>query len=239
MRPALSIITTTDPVAGQLPALLQALSLQAEQASSYYEVVIVDDLSLWRAPGKPVLPPYPNLFLRPLTPKRRRGQQHALLKGVFIARAPFVLTIDPDLYRCIDDIPVMMGMINDQCWAVHGVRTRRDDMTAVRRLGSMLANTSSALITGLDVPDIGSPVTLFSRRAIATLPQPNVKAGHVRLHSYLLLGDKLAFHLLRDGSPAHAKSQYSFLMLASLFLRLIWDSLMMRLDIVRRLKAPK
>lgn len=235
-RPALSVITTTDPVARQLPALLEALSLLASQTSSHYEVVIVDDLAQWQPPNSVALPSYPNLHIRPLLPERSEGQQRALLKGVFIAKAPLILTIDPDLYPCTHDIPIMMGMINDHCWAVHGVRTQRADITSIRRQGSALANMVTSLITGLEVPDVGSPITLFSRRAINTLPLPSVKVVHARLYSYLMLGDRLAWHPLKCGSPANVGSQYSLPRLSLLFLRLVMESIIARRAIGKHLK---
>lgn len=222
--PQLSIVTTTDPVARQLPYLLAALQRLAEQEATCYQVIIVDDLGQWQNEAPPPIEDYPSLILRLLRPAVRQGQSQAILRGISIADTPYILTIDPDLHLCVAEIPAMMKHFDRCILAVHGYRSRRPDIGLVRKVGSLAANLLVRFITGLSVPDIGSPVTLFQRHALAQITIPEQAKRNPRLYIYASLGSALSIHKLHHGSPSKSPSQYSFVQLSRLIGKLLVDS---------------
>ncbi|MDF1629950.1 MAG: glycosyltransferase [Alcanivoracaceae bacterium] len=233
-QPSLSVVTTTDPVAKQLPQLLLSLSKLACQQDGVYEVVVVDDLGYWQTAPKPRAAQYPGLELSLITKTARHGQQAAILLGIQQAKAPLILTIDPDLHPCAGEIPEMISLLSDKVWAVHGARSQREDIGRLRRVGSHMANFMVQTITGLKVKDMGSPVTLVTRRALEAMRMPAGAAANPRIFGYIALGPALAVHTLTKGTVRHAPSQYSLMSLALLFAGLLISSLKTRLAIQRR-----
>lgn len=228
-RPALSIVTTTDPLARQLPLLLEALAAVSTEQGQCYEVVVVDDLAQWREVGSPEHRDFPSLLVKEIRPEQRLGQPGALERGFQEAQAPLILTIDPDLYPCVTEIPRMMEMLNAHVLAVHVVRGSRPGVSVLRRAGSSIVNFLVQRITGLNVRDIGSPVTLFDRRVLAMIPPaPAHRQINLRLRAYLMLGDRLTcFHLkteTRDANPSH----YNLARLIQATWRLLRDALYLR-----------
>ena len=109
--PLLSIITTTDPAARQLPKLLDALSSLATQMSQSFEVIVIDDLKLWPSSDDCHLDTYPGLVIHPLWYPEYRGQLRAMLSGIMIAQGDSILTIDPDMHPCVPEIPGMQSTV--------------------------------------------------------------------------------------------------------------------------------
>lgn len=230
--PYLSVITTTDPVARQLPRLLAALSSLAQQQAGVIQAVIVDDLRQWQGADSAPDYSYPGLSITLISPPRRLGQARALSLGITHADAPVLMTIDPDLHACVQEIPAMMSMLGGGIKAVHGHRMMRPDTVLSRRIGSYLANQMVRLLTGLRVHDIGSPITLLDRCLLTTLQPPDSRVN-ARLYMYLALGPALATYSLKHGTDARTPSQYSLIALAGVFVRLLRDSLRTRRAIQR------
>ena len=228
LKPGLSVVTTTDPVAGHLATLLQQLSAQAEACGEQFEVIIVDDLKLWHSAAAVALPALPGLTLRPLWYPEKRGQLSAMLAGLGLARADVVLTIDPDMFACVVELPALRQQLRPGIHLVHAARTARPDAGHVRRFGSLLANLAVRLITGLRVPDLSSPVTLLRRPAAQDLLGCVGHIRNARLYLYVRLGQALSVYPLRHGAPSDSPSQYRLLTLIALFFSLIRDSMEVR-----------
>ena len=228
-NPVLSIVTTTDPEAENLPRLLAALSSLALAETGCYEVIIVDDLQQWSSEQPPEPDALPGLIIRPIQCAPRQGQLKAIQTGLARAKAELILTIDPDLYPCVPEIPHMMAMINDTTPAVHAVRSQRSDLGAFRKLASRLVNIVVRKITGLSVPDIGSPITLFRKDVLQAIPgntsgyQPNL-----RLRGYLFLGSRLCCYYLKNETHAESSSHYDARQLVVTSWRLLRDAIHLR-----------
>ena len=224
----LSIITTTDPVTQKLPFLLESLSCLAQSRSEHYEVIIVDDLEQWKS-KKHVEFTFPSLSVKPIQPKKKQGQLKAILTGLQEAKAPLVLTIDPDLYPCVPEIPNMMKMINENIFAVHAVRSSRPGTSFFRLAGSVAINMLVRKITGLKVRDIGSPITLFDRKVFSILPlHPSSKNSNPRLQYYLRLNSKLTSYKLRQCSTSNGLSHYNLLQLIKTSYKLLESAMSLR-----------
>lgn len=227
----LSVVTTTDPLGGQLPFLLKALSSYALESQQPVEVVVVEDMKLWpthevsRHPGH-----YPGLCIRLVQYPERRGQLQAILTGISQATGRYVLTIDPDMHRCVGEIPRMLSFMQHGYLLVHGVRSSRPDIGLLRRFGSILANKAVRLVSGVRIRDIGSAVALFHRSALDVL-ETLMQEGNPRLRLYHVLGDRVGFYPLMEGSIAGVPSQYRLTRLIAHFLALLRDSLVFRMEL--------
>lgn len=227
-QPDLSVVTTTDPVAGHLPALLMQLSALACACGELFEVIIVDDLKQWQSAATISLPSLPGLILRPLWYPEQRGQLPAMLSGLAQANADTVFTTDPDMFACVTELPALRQRLQPGIELVHAARTTRPDAGPLRRIGSTLANLTVGLITGLRVTDLNSPMTLLRRTAAQDLLD---SVGHIRnprLYLYASLGPALSTYPLACGAPAGSPSQYRLFTLIALFFSLIRDSMEVR-----------
>lgn len=227
-QPGLSVVTTTDPVAGHLPALLTQLSVQAEACGELFEVIIVDDLKQWQSAAAITLPALPGLILRPLWYPEQRGQLAAMLAGLALASADVVVTTDPDMFACVVELPALRQQLQPGIQLVHAARTDRPDAGPLRRAGSLLANLAVRLIAGLQAPDLNSPVTLLRRTAAQDLLGCVGRIRNPRLYLYASLGPALSVYSLRHGTPAGSPSQYRLFTLIALFFSLIRDSMEVR-----------
>ena len=226
--PLLSIITTTDPAARQLPKLLDALSSLATQMSQSFEVIVIDDLKLWPSSDDCHLDTYPGLVIHPLWYPEYRGQLRAMLSGIMIAQGDSILTIDPDMHPCVPEIPGMQSLMAQGYDIVHGERTYRPDISWLRQQASAIVNITVRLVGGIKVSDIGSPIALLQRTTLFQLEGSRLN-GNPRLNLYRLLGDRVACYPLTHGCPANTDSQYSLIMLIMTFLILFKDCFLLRL----------
>lgn len=228
--PALSVVTTTDPVARQLPLLLEALSSLAVHEHKRYEIIIVDDLGQWKTEKPPACDAMDGLTIKTVQPYQRQGQLKAIQQGLAQATSPLILTIDPDLYACVPEIPDMVAMIDDMTLAIHAVRGEREDVGLFRQIASDIVNSFIRTITGLEVKDIGSPITLFKRDVLDMLPPiSSGKQPNLRLRAYLILDDRLACYNLKAGATSSASSHYNLVHLIGTTWRLLRDAINIRL----------
>lgn len=207
---SLSIITTTDPLTGHLPALLSELSSLAIKEKAQYEVVIVDDLQQWKDSAPPLSAEYKNLLINLITPSEHAGQLGAILNGISYAKGSLLLTIDPDLYPCVHEIPELLALLNTNTHAVHGVRKHRSDANQVRMWGSKFINWLICRITGLRIDDIGSPICLFKKEILTLLPSSEEERQiNPRLLCYFKLADQLSSYTLRSSAVKGEVSHYT------------------------------
>jgi len=214
-KPTLTVVTTSDPVARNLPRLLSALSRLAVHSAETIEVIIVDDLKYWPTKEAAAPPSYPGLLTRTIWYPERVGQLAAVIRGLQTATAEQVLTIDPDMYKCTTEVPKMRRLLTGDTCIVHGYRCNRRDASYVRRAGSWLANALVRHITGIQVPDIGSPIALLKHDVLA---EHLIDEGNPRLNAYIELGTRVAAYPLENGADRNTPSQYSpYNLLVTLF----------------------
>lgn len=223
----ISVVTTTDPIARQLPKLLDTLSLLATENSKIIEVIIVDDLKQWPK-GNISIPPHSGLLIRALWYPESRGQMCAIISGIEITRGQRILTIDPDMYECVAEIPAMISLLDKGTFqAVHGKRIARPDTGRLRLLASAMINALVRHIAKIDIPDIGSPILLINRDILAKIALR--ENGNPRISAYAKLGSSITVYTLRCSSKI-SPSQYSTITLAKLFFKMILDSFRIRLQ---------
>ncbi|WP_272961832.1 glycosyltransferase [Alcanivorax jadensis] len=207
---SLSIITTTDPLAGQLPNLLHALSSLATEQGKIYEVVIVDDLNQWKTNPAPIESDFLNLKIKAIRPEQHIGQIKAMTLGLLQAKSPVILTIDPDMYPCVPEIPAMQALLNDYTLAVHGVRQSRYDTSLFRLFASAIFNWLVRKLTGLATKDFGSPVTLFQKEVLENLDLYATGGPNIKMYAYMQLGPRLGSYEISNAATPIGASHYRF-----------------------------
>lgn len=118
----------------------------------------------------------------------------------------------------------MVQLINNETLVVHGVRSSRPDAGCIRLLGSSIINFLIRKITGLNIYDIGSPITLFDRKALETITLTTSTQRNPRLEAYLKLKNKLAIYNLRGSPSKKNPSHYKLTQLFKLSKTLLADA---------------
>lgn len=225
----ISVVTTTDPRAGHLPALLQELSLLARDSQLDIEVVVVDDMKLWPSQEIANSESHPGLTIKPIWYPERRGQLEAMLSGITAAKNDIIYATDPDMFSCVKELPEMLVKLDEKTSLIHGARTVRGDIGLSRRLGSKVANLAVRLITGISAPDLQSSIALLRRSHVVPLLSTATEHTNIKLYLYARLGPALKIHWLKGSTPSGSPSQYHYLSLASVFIQLIKDSIKLRI----------
>lgn len=130
-------------------------------ADSVYEVIVVDDGStdqtltrLRQQGGAP---------LTIVELSRNSGQSAAMAAGLSMATGAFVATLDGDGQNDPADIPQLIRVAQSTgADLVAGIRAKRQDGWLLRRLPSQLANRLIHRLTGIDHPDFGCTLKLFT-----------------------------------------------------------------------------
>jgi undecaprenyl-phosphate 4-deoxy-4-formamido-L-arabinose transferase len=106
---------------GSLPALIQRLQATLTAAGLTYEVILVDDGSRdssWAVVQEQARLHY---FVRGVRLRRNYGQHNALLCGIRKAAHEVIVTMDDDLQHPPEEIPKLLGKLNEGFDVVYGV----------------------------------------------------------------------------------------------------------------------
>jgi dolichol-phosphate mannosyltransferase len=129
-----------------------------------FEVIMIDDGSTDATPRllRDGLSQYP--WLRVLRMDRNGGQSAAFDAGFKAARGLLIATIDADLQNEPEEIPRLIGLLDD-CDMVTGWRQRRND-TKRRRLQSRIANAIRNWISQEDIHDSACSLKVYKRACL-------------------------------------------------------------------------
>ncbi|MBV9786263.1 MAG: glycosyltransferase family 2 protein [Acidisphaera sp.] len=160
------------PLIGEIRAALADTALADIPA----EIVYVDDGSTDDTAARLAeAAALPELRLVRRRHRRPGGQSAAILTGVRAAGGTWIATLDGDGQNDPADIPALLARALAEERAggapvlVTGHRTRRQD-SAVKRLGSRVANGVRAALLRDRTPDTGCGLKLFRRDAFLALP---------------------------------------------------------------------
>lgn len=95
--------------------------------------------------------------------RRNFGQTAAMAAGFANARGDLIITLDGDLQNDPDDIPMILGKIEEGYDVVSGWRVNRKDKFLTRRVPSVCANWLISKITGVQLHDYGCTLKAYRR----------------------------------------------------------------------------
>lgn len=133
-----------------------------------YEMIFVDDGSTDATPS--LLEKIRSSDGRVLVINFRRnfGQTAAFAAGFDYASGEVIITMDGDLQNDPDDIPKLIGMLEDND-IVSGWRRRRQDPFISRRLPSMIANWIISRVTGVTLHDYGCSLKAYRSNVVKNI----------------------------------------------------------------------
>ncbi len=116
------------------------------------------------------------------------GQIAAFSAGFTQAKGDVIVTLDADLQNFPEDVPLLIGKINEGYSIVGGIRNARRD-TVPRKLVGAVANYINYALTRVKVKDIGCSIKAYKRHIVEGLRSP---AGTVKFNAVA------AFSLTKD-----------------------------------------
>jgi glycosyltransferase involved in cell wall biosynthesis len=133
-----------------------------------WEVIFVDDGSRDKsvqvlrqlAQGDPE-------HVRVIVFRRNFGQTAAITAGIDHAKGDIIILLDADLQNDPDDIPLLLGKLDEGYDVVSGWRKIRKDNALTRTLPSVMANALISAVTGVHLHDYGCTLKAYRRDALA------------------------------------------------------------------------
>lgn len=150
-----------------LPALFEAISRALGPEGEAWEVVFVDDgstdasLDILRqlAAREPE-------HVRVIVFRRNFGQTAAIAAGLDHCRGEIIVLLDADLQNDPQDIPLLLGKLDEGYDVVSGWRKLRKDNALTRTLPSVIANALISAVTGVHLHDYGCTLKAYRRSAL-------------------------------------------------------------------------
>lgn len=153
------MISVVIPIHNEEPAILplyDRLTAVLRQIGRPYEILFIDDSSTDRS-----FELLANLVetdgrLKVIRLRRNFGQTAALAAGFDEAEGQVIIALDGDLQHDPEDIPALLGKIDEGFDIASGWRKQRIDNALTRRLPSRVANWLMARISGVGLRDFGT-----------------------------------------------------------------------------------
>lgn len=159
--PEISVVVPVFNEAPNLRPLIDGILGVMRPVGRPFELILVDDGSTDDSRGviraiKSESPELRAVFLR-----RNFGQGAAMTAGFDHAKGDIVITMDGDLQSAPEDIPRLIGKLEEGYDLVSGWRRERKDPFFSRRLPSILANWLIGITTGVRLHDYGCTLKAY------------------------------------------------------------------------------
>jgi glycosyltransferase involved in cell wall biosynthesis len=219
-RGSVSIVIPVFNEAENLEELCQEITAAAGRLDRPFEIIFIDDGSTdgsW-----PILaglqkkdPQVKIIRLR-----KNFGQTAALVAGFDYAGGDIIISLDADLQNDPDDIPRLIGKLEEGYDIVSGWRKNRQDRFLSRRVPSAVANWLISRITRVRLHDYGCSLKAFRREVVK-----NIRL-YGELHRFIPaiasnMGVAIAEVKVHHRARRHGKSKYNIFK----FTRVILDTL--------------
>src|SRR5499427_7373906 len=147
------------PVHNEEPSLLplyDRLTAVMESVQRQYEILFVDDASTDRSFELLANLVETDERLKVVRLRRNFGQTAALSAGFHEAKGEVIIAMDGDLQHAPEDIPALLGKINEGYDIASGWRKERVDNAITRKIPSRIANWLMAQASGINLRDFGT-----------------------------------------------------------------------------------
>ena len=200
-RPSVSVVVPTYNERATLKELCSRLDAVLATSAYQYEIILVDDGSNddSREVIRGLLKTCP--IVRFIRFRRNFGKSAALAVGFRAARYPIVVTMDADLQDLPEQLPLLLGKLNEGFDLVSGWRqNRRDKLT--KRLASRLYNWTTATLTGVRLHDINCGFKCYRKEVL------NEVLVYGERHRYIPVLASYRGFLLGEVKIDHAERQH-------------------------------
>jgi len=136
--------------------LYDRLTVTLESLHRPYEILFIDDASTDRSFELLSNLVETDAHLKVIRLRRNFGQTAALSAGFHEAKGAIVIAMDGDLQHAPEDIPALLGKIDEGYDIASGWRKDRVDNAITRKLPSRIANWLIARASGLELRDFGT-----------------------------------------------------------------------------------
>ncbi len=159
--PEISVVVPVFNEAPNLRPLIDGILGVMRPVGRPFELILVDDGSTddSRRVIRAIRSESPEL--RAIFLRRNFGQGAAMTAGFDHARGDIVITMDGDLQSAPEDIPRLIGKLEEGYDLVSGWRRERKDPFFSRRLPSILANWLIGIATGVRLHDYGCTLKAY------------------------------------------------------------------------------
>ena len=147
------------PIHNEEPSILplyDRLTAVLETLRRSYEILFVDDASTDRSFELLANLVETDGHLKVIRLRRNFGQTAALSAGFHEAKGDIVIAMDGDLQHDPEDIPALLGKIDEGYDIASGWRKERVDNALTRRIPSRVANWLMAKASGIELRDFGT-----------------------------------------------------------------------------------
>jgi glycosyltransferase involved in cell wall biosynthesis len=203
-----------------LPTLIERLEPVLRQASSSFEVVLVNDCSpdrSWEVISD-LADTHP--WISAIDLVRNFGQHNALLCGIRAAQFDIIVTMDDDLQNPPEEIPKLLAVLaQSDCDVVYGT-TKQKQQGLARNFATFATKVALRTVVGKDVVRQVSPFRAFRTRVAAAFR--HFEAPFVSIDVLLTWGtSKFASTNVRHEPRRGGSSGYTIRKLASYTINLV------------------
>lgn len=160
LRDGLTVVVPVYNSAETLPELIKRLKQVLSAVGRDFEVILVDDGSSdssWEVIESIAKS---NQWVRGVSMMRNYGQHNATLAGVRAARYSITVTMDDDLQHPPEELPVLLGAMNDNVDVIYGVAVQ-EPHSVLRNVASVVTKFALQSATGADNAKVVSAWRLF------------------------------------------------------------------------------
>src|SRR5258708_3141890 len=152
----LSIVVPIHNEEHSILPLYDRLTLVLVQVRRAYEIIFIDDASTDRSFELLANLVQTDQHLKVIRLRRNFGQTAALSAGFHEARGKVIIAMDGDLQHAPEDIPALLGKIEEGFDIASGWRRDRVDNPLTRKIPSRIANWMMSKASGVDLHDFGT-----------------------------------------------------------------------------------
>jgi glycosyltransferase involved in cell wall biosynthesis len=200
--------------------LYEAIVNSVERMGVDYEILFVDDGSKDNTVPVASKLAAQDKRLRIIKFRRNYGQTPAMAAGIDHANGKILVTMDGDLQNDPDDIPKLVGKIDEGFDIAVGWRHKRQDKLVTRKIPSRIANWLIGKITGVPIKDNGCSLKAYKADVIKRIPL------YSEMHRFIpamtsLAGTRIAEVKVKHHARVFGESKYGLNRIYKVFVDLI------------------